>query len=236
MTPYNTDKSKILVLIPARNEEKTIKQVVEDILKQGFPVLVIDDGSTDLTVQQAQKAGAYVISLINPLGTWGALQTGFRYAKDKGYEIVVTFDADGQHNPSFINTLIEPVISGKVDVSIGTYPERLSKVRKLALHFFRSIARISFHDLTSGMRVYGRRALEILADERATIIDYQDIGVLMLLLGNNLTMQEFPVKMNHRVSGKSRIFHSWFAVAKYVFYSFMLVMGKSKIWSRINRS
>ncbi len=232
MNPYDNNENKILVIIPAKNEEKTVKQVVSEVLQQGFPVLVIDDGSIDSTAREAKKVGAEVISLINPLGTWGALQTGFRFAKSKKYKIVVTFDADGQHNPDCINTLINPVLSGTADVSIGTYPARLSRTRKLALSIFRFIAGISFYDLTSGMRVYGRRALDILADEKATVIDYQDIGVLMLLLDNGLTIKEIPVKMNHRASGKSRIFHSWFAVAKYILYSLMLVIGKSKIWNR----
>ncbi len=221
--------NKILVVIPARNEEKTIDKVVEEIRNLDLPVLVVDDGSSDGTATVARMAGAEVISLVHPLGTWGALQTGFRFAMWHNYHVVVTVDADGQHSPIYLEKLLEPVISNTVDVTIGMYPERLSKARKAALFVFRYLAGINYYDLTSGMRVYGPRAIKLLSSEQATTIDYQDIGILLLILNNGLNIKEIPVTMNNRTHGKSRLFNSWFAVCKYIFYSLLLSIGKRKI-------
>lgn len=221
----------VLVIIPARNEAQTVGKVTSEIRNRfGFSVLVVDDGSTDETVNVARSAGARVISLVCPLGTWGAIQTGFRFASLHDFDLVVTMDADGQHLPAYLEAILEPLIKGEADVCVGICPERLSLLRKVVLSLFRFLAGIDLRDVTSGMRAYGKKALSILISEEAHLFEYQDIGVLLFLVSKGCKVMEIPVTMACRLSGKSRIFNSWFAVIRYVLYSFVLSLGKSRRW------
>ncbi|MBW1975652.1 MAG: glycosyltransferase family 2 protein [Deltaproteobacteria bacterium] len=221
--------ARVMVIIPARNEEETIGQVVAEVRRQNFSVLVVNDGSTDSTEAVARSAGAHVVTLVYPLGVWGAIQTGLRYAHYRGYDVAITMDADGQHIPEFLEDLLRPVEDGFADVAVGVYPDRLSVARLLAVRFFRKVAGVSFIDVTSGMRVYGKKAIELLVDEKVAGIEYQDLGVLLLLIENGLKVAEVPVRMERRVSGKSRLFSSWFVVGSYLLYTGTLALGKTRI-------
>ncbi len=109
-----------VILIPAFNEEAAIGDVIAEIRSRSdYPVVVIDDASTDRTTAVARRAGAIVIPLTVQLGAWGATQTGLRYALRHGYDIAITMDADGQHNATSIEALVSPVAQGAADVSIG---------------------------------------------------------------------------------------------------------------------
>jgi len=110
---------RTLILIPAYNEELTVGSVVALARKYG-DVLVVDDGSTDRTSEIAQRAGAVVIRHPVNRGKGAALKTGFEYALSREYEVVVTLDADGQHNPDEIPLLMEPIIRGEADLVIGS--------------------------------------------------------------------------------------------------------------------
>ncbi len=111
---------KILVIVSAYNEEKTIKDIVLNLKRNGYDVLVVDDGSTDKTGELAQGAGAILLRHLINLGQGGAIQTGFDFALKFKPEIVVTFDADGQHFVSEIPKLIQPIIEDRADVIIGS--------------------------------------------------------------------------------------------------------------------
>jgi hypothetical protein len=218
---------QVIVIIPAHNEGDTVADVVRGI--KGFraaEVVVVDDASTDHTIAAARAAGAHVLPLPLQLGAWGAMQTGLRYAYKKGKTIVVTMDADGQHNPEHIVPLLHEFQRHNSDVVIGSCPRRASWQRHLAWKFFRLATGINLDDLTSGFRLYGTQAIKLLASPEATLLDYQDIGVLLLLQKNKLTTLEVPVTMNHRVVGHSRIFFSWFAVCKYLAYSALLSLSR----------
>lgn len=206
-----------LIVIPARNEAATIGTVIRTIAAQGpFHVLVVNDGSTDATARLAREAGAKVLTLPLPLGAWGAMQTGILYADRKDYRQVVTMDADGQHEPRFLEALLGLLSSGAIDVAIGAYPERGSRARKIAWAFFKYLTGFSIEDLTSGFRAYNHRAIRVLAGREATLLDYQDIGVLLLLRNAGMNIVELPVAMQLRKTGRSRIFSSWWAVARYM--------------------
>ena len=219
-----------LIVIPARNEAASIGEVIRAIAEQGaFPVLVINDGSADATVECAQKAGAKVLSLPLPLGAWGAMQTGIRYARRHGYERVVTMDADGQHEPRYLKALLAPLTTGASDVVIGACPGRGSPARRLAWAYFRWLTGFSIEDLTSGFRAYNRRAIELLAGREATLLDYQDMGVLLLLRKAGLKVAELPVAMQPRHVGQSRIFSSWWVVARYMAETTLLCLAHWRV-------
>jgi glycosyltransferase involved in cell wall biosynthesis len=219
-----------MVLIPAYNEGATIARIVAEAARiTGWPVLVIDDGSQDDTVTQAATAGARVLPLLVNLGSWGAVQAGIRYALESGAGMVITMDADGQHLASCLPHLIVPIQAGETDVTIGAHVGRASPARLLAWRLFRSITGLGVEDLTSGFRGYNRAALQVLASPDATLLDYQDIGVLMLLREAGLRFLEVDVEMHPRSMGKSRVFSSWLRVARYLAVTLVLCVSK---WER----
>lgn len=228
----NRDPGKVkagtLVVIPALNEEESIGEVVREVIARGYPVLVVDDGSTDGTAKLAAEAGAVVLSPALNQGAWGAMQTGIRYALQQGYGSVVTMDADGQHEPEYLEVLIYAGAEqgGAADVVIGAYPQRGSPARQLAWRYFRWLTGFALEDLTSGFRYYSRPACQVLAGEEATLLDYQDVGVLLLLRRAGMHITEIPVSMNVRRSGISRIFFSWTAVLRYMAETTLLCLSR----------
>lgn len=216
-----------VILIPAHNEADSITGVIKEIHQHSkLPVVLIDDASTDDTRSVAQQAGAEVLPLMARLGAWGAIQTGIRYAFHQGYDFAVTMDADGQHEAEYLDKLLTPVTRKQADVSIGACPMRGSPLRKLAWMVLKRLSGLNMEDITSGFRVYNRRAMLLLKHRRATLLEYQDIGVLTLLCHQNLRLAEVPVNMRLRRSGYSKVYNSWLMVSYYMAYS--LILGVSK--------
>lgn len=218
-----------LIIIPAKNEVQTVGDVVAEI-KSRYPVtvLVIDDASTDDTATVARTAGAKVLSLPFSLGAWGAIQTGLRYALKHGFHIAITMDADGQHETDSIPQLVAPLRAKQCEVVIGAYPQRGSLLRKIAWSLFRKLSGIALEDLTSGLRAYHRVAITLLASNSATLLDYQDLGVLLLLHKAGLRIQEVPTLMYPRKNGHSRIFNTWWAVSKYMLQTGILCLAHQR--------
>ena len=226
-TPHTPSQSHsaTLIVIPARDEATTIGEVVRALIAAGWPdIFVIDDHSSDDTGAIARRAGATVARPVLPLGAWGGMQLGVRHALAQGYRAVITMDADGQHEVQEIARLLAG--AANADVVIGAYPERASPLRKLAWRWFRAIAGFELRDLTSGFRYYSSTAIEILASDEATLLDYQDVGVLLLLRKAGMRIVEVPVSMNIRQVGKSRIFYSWFSVARYMITTTLLCFAR----------
>lgn len=215
------------VIIPAMNEENSIAEVIKDIRQyHQCDVIVIDDGSTDHTALVARKMGAIVLPHVTNLGAWRATQTGLRYALSKGYDKAISFDADGQHCAEYIQTLIDKSEEG-YDLVIGSCTARGSAGRHIAWKFFQKLTGIQIKDLTSGFRCYSREAMEILVSKQATMFEYQDVGVLLLLANRKKSSAEVTVEMNLRTDGISRIFNSWISVGKYLIYTFILSITKT---------
>ncbi len=115
-------QTKILAIIPAYNEETNIANIINEIREHHpeIDIVVIDDGSTDKTPELARRMNVTVISHPFNLRIGGAVQTGFKFAEREGYDIAIQIDADGQHNPSFVSQIIEPLVEDKADISIGS--------------------------------------------------------------------------------------------------------------------
>lgn len=224
----------LAIVIPALNEQRTIAEVVGRArFEADAPVIVVDDASSDDTGDAAKAAGALVLRLPFTLGPWVAAQTGMRLALRLGAECVVTMDADGQHDPAQIRRIAAPVLSGRTDLAIGSCRSRASTLRHIAWHYLRALSGLPIGDLTSGFRAYSSAATRIAVSKRATALDYQDIGVLLLLTECGLGIEEVPIPMRERIGDKSRVFSSWWRVARYMALSSVLGGSKRPLrWSR----
>lgn len=205
---------KILVIIPAYNEEHTIRNVVNKI-QVCIPeadILVINDGSKDNTSIIALDSGANVIDLPYNLGIGGAMQTGYLYAKEKKYDIAVQVDADGQHDPLYIKELIEPIVQNSADVVVGSRyvnksSYKSSVIRRIGIIFFSIFVSIlinqKLRDTTSGFRAVNKSVIDYFAHYYPT--DYPEVDVLVKLKKKNFKIIELPVQMFERQGGKSSI-------------------------------
>lgn len=220
-----------LVVIPAFNERATVGEVVMEVITAGFPdVLVVDDASTDDTTDQARAAGARVVRLPINLGAWGATQCGIRYALRHNYSAVITMDADGQHFSDQIARLLAHATSA--DALIGNCTTRGSRLRRLVWAWFRLITGQPVQDFTSGFRLYSHQAMEALVNDTATLLEYQDVGVLDILARHGLVVQEVPVRMGPRRVGHSRVFFDWQTVMSYVAQTSLLAIARRGFRSR----
>ncbi len=224
----NACSERTVVVIPARNESLSIAKLVTELKRQHLAVIVVDDHSTDTTSEEAARAGAQVLRLPFHAGAWFAMQTGLRAALEKGYQVAITMDADGQHSPEDIPRLIS-VLNREDDqpnVVIGSCIERGNRRRQLAWRVLRWLSGLDLADMTSGFRVYDAKAMAVVADPSCTLIEYQDIGILLRLSQSRLKLEELPVEMQSRAHGQSRIFKSWSTVLYYLTYSALLSVSR----------
>ena len=213
-------ETKILVIIPAYNEEESLARVVAGVRASvpGADIVVINDGSRDRTPLIAERAGATVVSLPYNLGIGAAMQTGFMVALAGDYQVAVQVDGDGQHDPTEIRIMLERLLLGGVDVVVGSrYLEnrgyitpwlRLFGIRILA-RYVSLLAGEHFSDTTSGFRASNRRALELCAQNYPA--DYPEPESLLAFRKMGLRVTEVAVSMNKRYGGKSSITPFWSA-------------------------
>ena len=203
-----------LAIVPAYNEERTIAAVVERVLRDspGFDVVVVDDGSTDCTAQLAEQAGATVLRHPFNLGIGGAVQSGYRYAFDRGYELAVQVDGDGQHDPGEITALMRAMGVDGVDMVCGSRflddtGYEAPPVRRFGIRFFSTVmSRIvgqRVTDPTSGFRLCNRRAIDLFARDYPH--DYPEVEAILMVHAHRLRMCEVPVQMHQRQGGQSSI-------------------------------
>lgn len=224
-------RDDVLIVVPARDEAHTISGVVQALRKAGWThVLVVDDHSSDDTSSVARSAGARVLRPVLHMGAWGAMQSGIRYAQAKGYRAVITMDADGQHEVDEIPQLL--AMRDEADLVIGAHTARASRARRIAWRWFIRLTGLDLEDLTSGFRYYNKAAMRILSSEEATLLDYQDVGTLLILRKAGLRVVETPVSMKLRTSGKSRIFDSWFSVGRYMVITTLLCLSRWRVGPR----
>jgi hypothetical protein len=216
---------KVIVLIPAYNEEKQIVAVIERVRRivPEFDVLVVNDGSCDATARMAGSSGAIVVSHPFNMGYGVAIQTGYKYAYANGYDFLVQIDGDGQHDPSFIEVLLEPVIAGETDFAIGSRflqqeSYRPSFSRRLGILFFRRLVSVligrEITDPTSGYQAMNREVIRFFTDDIFPC-DYPDADMLVTLNMAGFRLREVPVRMYANSQGKSM--HSGLKPLYYVF-------------------
>jgi glycosyltransferase involved in cell wall biosynthesis len=223
------DHDRLMVIIPAYNEEGSVGHVVEAVrgVLPGVPVVVIDDGSVDGTCQVARQAGAEILRLPHHLGLGGAVQTGYRFAFEHGYECVIRVDSDGQHNPADIPALLEKLRSDGFDMVTGS---RFLSNRGYQVQWVRRLGGLLFSlvlfpilgkritDPTSGFAAVNRRALEVFS--RSFPLEYPEIEALVVLQRKRLRFCEVPVQMFRRRAGRSTI-----GSAQAVYYMFRVLLG-----------
>ena len=212
--------AKILVIIPAYNEQASIARVIERV-KESVPaadIVVINDGSHDSTSLAAYESGAKVISLPYNLGIGAAVQTGFILAQAGNYEIAVQVDGDGQHDPAEIEVLMSRLLADECDVVVGSryltdrgYVTPLPRLlgTKILAAYVSMLAGQKFSDTTSGFRASNRRAIGICAENYPA--DYPEPESLLTFRKIGLRVSEVPVHMNKRYGGKSSITPFWSA-------------------------
>ncbi|MDZ7839276.1 MAG: glycosyltransferase [Gammaproteobacteria bacterium] len=216
-----------MVIIPAKDESASVGDVVRDVRDRvDCEVVVVDDASVDDTGSRAQAAGAKVLRMPFRVGAWGAVQAGMAYALAAGCQVALTMDADGQHPASAVKAVSAPVVSGETDLAIGVCPERASRARHVAWSVFRSMTGLNIQDVTSGMRAYNERAMRVLTSREAAMLSYQDVGVLLMLREAGLQATEVRIEMQDRLNGHSRVYDSWWTVARYLTETFVLSAGK----------
>jgi len=222
--------SDVLILIPAYNEERAIGRVIENIrgvVGTTADIVVINDGSSDNTSGEADRTGAIVVSHPYNMGYGAAIQTGYKYARNKGYLYLVQLDADGQHDPSCIPALLAPVVAGKADIAIGSRflgsSYRPPFIRRVGMVLFSGIVSLvtknAVSDTTSGFQAFNRDVISFFTSDLFPV-DYPDADMLIMLHRAGFDMVEIPVKMFENSEKKSM--HSGI---KPLYYTFKMLLS-----------
>lgn len=208
---------KVLMIIPAYNEEKSIVNTVNMIKntklkKHTLDYIVVNDGSKDNTKNICIDNKLNFIDLPVNLGIGGAVQAGYKYALYNDYDIAIQFDGDGQHDASYIEKLVKEIINGN-DIAIGSrFVSNLSEfkstaVRRIGINFLSRLIKICtkrrIYDPTSGFRACNKKIIEEFASDYP--IDYPEPDTIVTIIKKGYKVSEIPVKMNERKEGKSSL-------------------------------
>lgn len=207
-------KKKVLLIIPAYNEEANILKVCNSIKKDGrYDYVVINDGSVDNTEKICIENKLNHITLVHNLGIGGAVQTGYKYAYEYCYDIAIQFDGDGQHNVKYVEHIIEPIIKGKANMVIGSrYIENKSKFRstkarqagiKLISFFIKLGTGKKIYDTTSGFRAVDKDIIKLFSKDYP--LEYPEPVSTVEILKKKMKISEVAVEMNEREGGVSSI-------------------------------
>ncbi len=205
---------KKLIIIPAYNEQESIKKTVEDIIKNApeFDYIVINDCSTDRTKEICETEKFNVVHLPVNLGIGGAVQTGYLYAARNGYDIAVQVDGDGQHDPKFLSKMAEFIEAEHADMVIGSRfinkeGFQSSGARRVGIKYFTMLIKLltgaKITDPTSGLRMVNREIIEFFAEEYPK--DYPEPESVVAILRRKKKVLELPVIMRERSGGVSSI-------------------------------
>jgi hypothetical protein len=226
--------ARVLVIVPAFNEVESLPSTLDRLRAEApaYPVLVVDDGSRDETSVVARERGVAVLRHAFNLGVGAALQTGFRYCVERGYDVGVQLDADGQHDPRDLAALVAPVVEGRCDVVIGSRyvtatGYRAPAARRAGMLMFSGLVRLAvgqrIADTTSGFRAYGRAAMEFCQYEFPR--DFPDAPLLITLARRGFRLLEVPVSMREREHGKS-----FYTLGKSLYYPYKNLLASLMAW------
>jgi glycosyltransferase involved in cell wall biosynthesis len=222
-------EKRLLILIPAFNEEGAVAGVVAEVSSTvpGTPILVVDDCSRDATRSQARSAGAQVLALPHHLGLGGCVQAGYRLAYELGYDYVIRVDGDGQHDPRDIPTVLKALEKGDCEMVIGSRfvddkGTHTNVLRAAGIVFFRAVLRPILgkpvRDPTSGYVGVNRTALELFS---ATFpLEYPEIEALVVLQRKRFRFVEVPCRFRARRTGRSTI-----TAVKSLYYIIYVLLG-----------
>ncbi|HHD3245393.1 TPA: glycosyltransferase family 2 protein [Streptococcus pyogenes] len=220
---------KKLIIIPAYNESRNIVNTIRTIESDApdFDYIIIDDCSTDNTLTICQKQGFNVISLPINLGIGGAVQTGYRYAQRCGYDVAVQVDGDGQHNPCYLEKMVEVLVQSSVNMVIGSRfitkeGFQSSFARRIGIKYFTWLIALltgkKITDATSGLRLIDRSLIERFANHYPD--DYPEPETVVDVLVSHFKVKEIPVVMNERQGGVSSI-----SLTKSVYYMIKVTLA-----------
>jgi glycosyltransferase involved in cell wall biosynthesis len=220
--------SRRIAILPAFNEKQAIGRVIDEIqaVDPDLEILVVDDGSTDGTCALARARGVVVLRLPFNLGIGGAVQTGYLYALEQGFDIAVQIDGDGQHDPSQLGALLTPILAGEADLVVGSrfvqgrHPAAFSRragMRILA-GLVSALIRRKVTDTTSGFRALNKRAITLFAADYPH--DYPEVEAVLMAVRHRLRLVEVPVKMRRRETGRSSI-----TAARSVYYMVKVIIA-----------
>lgn len=220
---------KKLIIIPAFNEESNIEKTVTAIQKnaQGFDYVIINDCSTDRTKQICAEKGYNVVNLPINLGIGGAVQTGYKYALERDYDVAVQVDGDGQHDPEFLNEMADYLMENGLDMVIGSRfiakeGFQSSKLRRVGIVFFSKLIKLLtgtlITDPTSGLRMIGRNTMALFAADYPR--DYPEPESVVAVIRRNMKVKEIPVVMKERQGGVSSI-----SLKKSVYYMIKVTLA-----------
>lgn len=206
--------SKVLLIIPAYNEEEALRSLIEEIktVCPGVDYLVVNDCSSDDTERLLEELGANYISLPCNMGIGGAVQSGYRYAAQNGYDIAIQIDGDGQHDVRFVKDMVKLIEDKQADVVIGSRfidkeGFQSSQARRIGIRILSMLIRLmcgaKVKDVTSGFRAVNRRFIELFAENYPD--DYPEPEVIVTAKLYGAVIKELPVVMRERTTGKSSI-------------------------------
>lgn len=221
--------AKVCIIIPAFNEEGSIKSVVKEVkdTKLASEILIVNDGSTDETDKVAKRLGITLISLPFNLGIGGAVQTGLIYAARRGFDVAVQIDADGQHNPKYLKSLLRALKMG-TDMVIGSRYIKRTEYKTGVLRYFGinifslliwATCSKKIYDTTSGYRVFGKKALNFAAVNYPQ--EFPEPLSIVTFLKNGFKLKEVPVEARPRKTGKSSISYLY---AAYLMFSISIAI------------
>jgi glycosyltransferase involved in cell wall biosynthesis len=203
-----------VAIVPAYNEAESIAHVIDEIraFDPDLEVVVVDDGSVDCTAAVAERRGAHVIRLPFNLGIGGAVQTGFHYAFENGFRLAVRVDGDGQHDPSQLGLLLEPILADEADIAVGSRFSgqgnyRSSRPRRAGITILAATVSLlvgrRVTDPTSGFQALNRHAIGLFAADYPH--DIPEVEAVLMVHKHRLRMTEVPVEMRERLGGRSSI-------------------------------
>jgi len=207
---------KTIAIIPAYNEEEVISSVLKEVKKQVDEIILIDDGSEDKTAELAAQEGVFVLRHLINRGQGASLKTGIDFVLKRGRgDIIITFDADGQHQASEIKEIIDPIIKGECQVALGSrFLDKKSEIPifrkfilKTATFFSRFFLKLKITDVHNGFRAFSKEAISLIEIQQDGMAHASEI--LSEIKKHNLKFKEVPVTIEYTVYSKSKGQSSW---------------------------